>query len=82
MMIRRTPLRRRDPIASALDGYWASYGFHHRYWDEYYHENSPEQIVIEGYEPDGQTDLAIDKLRAAAAAEKTIRALLVTWHAA
>ncbi len=58
------------PHRLGFDGYWASYGFHHRYWDEYYHENSPERIVIEGYEPDGQTDLAIDKLRAAAAAER------------
>jgi len=52
-----------------FDGYWASYGFHHTYWDQYYHENSPERIVIEGYEPDGQTDLAIEKLKTAASGE-------------
>ena len=53
------------PYRLGFDGYWASYGFHHTYWDQYYHENSPERIVIKGYEPDGQTDLAIDKLRSA-----------------
>lgn len=58
------------PYRLGFDGYWASYGFHHTYWDQYYHETSPEQIVIEGYEPDGQTDLAIDKLRKAASAGK------------
>lgn len=53
-----------------FDGYWATYGFHHTYWDQYYHENSPERITIEGYEPDGQTDLAINKLKLATQAEK------------
>ena len=53
-----------------FDGYWASYGFHHTYWNEYYHENSPRRITVEGYEPDGQTDLAIVKLREASAQER------------
>ena len=53
-----------------FDGYWASYGFHHTYWDQYYHENSLERITIIGYEPNGQTDLAIDRLRVAAAGGK------------
>ena len=53
-----------------FDGYWGSYGFHHTYWDQYYHENSPERIVIEGYEPDGQTDLAIEKLKIARTQDK------------
>ena len=58
------------PYRLGFDDYWASYGFHHTYWNQYYHENSPERIVIKGYEPDGQTDLAIDKLRSAAAVDK------------
>lgn len=58
------------PYRLGFDGYWASYGFHHTYWNQYYHENSPERIVMEGYEPDGQTSLAIEKLRTAATAEK------------
>ncbi len=48
------------------DGFWAAYGFHHEYYDQYYHTESPEKIVIKGYEPDGQTDLAIEKLAEAA----------------
>ena len=32
----------------------------------YYHTESPEKIFIDGYEPDGQTDLAIEKLDEAA----------------
>ncbi len=56
----------RGPYRLGFDGYWASYGFHHTYWDQYYHEDSPQRITIEGYEPDGQTDLAIAKLEQAA----------------
>lgn len=59
----------RGPYRLGFDGYWASYGFHHSYWDQYYHEESPQRITIDGYEPDGQTDLAIAKLEQAARAE-------------
>lgn len=55
----------RGPHRLGFDGYWASYGFHHTYWDQYYHEESVEKVIIPGYEPDGQTDLAIAKLRTA-----------------
>ena len=58
------------PHRLGFDGYWATYGFHHTYWNQYYHENSPEKIVIEGYEPDGQTDLAIQKLELAVTQDK------------
>ncbi len=58
----------RGPHRLGFDGYWAAYGFHHNYWEQYYHEESPERIIIAGYEPDGQTSLAIEKL--AEAAEK------------
>ncbi len=57
----------RGPHRLGFDGYWGAYGFHHTYWEQYYHEEGPERITIEGYEPDGQTDLAISKLREAAA---------------
>jgi arylsulfatase A-like enzyme len=46
-----------------LNGYWAAYNFHHRYFDTYYHTNSAERITIKDYEPDGQTDMAIDWLK-------------------
>jgi len=54
------------PHRLGFDGYWASYGFHHEYVDTYYHTDSPEKIALPGYEPDGQTDLAIEQLRQAA----------------
>ena len=54
------------PHRLGFDGFWASYGFHHTYYDQYYHTDSPEKITIDGYEPDGQTDLAIEKLTEAA----------------
>jgi arylsulfatase A-like enzyme len=53
----------RGPYRLGFDGFWASYGFHHEYWNAYYHTESPRKIVIPGYEPDGQTDLAIHWLR-------------------
>ena len=53
------------PYRLGFDGTWAAYNFHHLYFDAYYHEDSPEKIVLPGYEPDGQTDLAIEYLREA-----------------
>jgi len=47
------------PYRLGFDGFWAAYNFHHEYFQGYYHTNSPEKIFIEGYEPDGQTDIAI-----------------------
>ena len=55
------------PDRFGFDGYWAAYNFHHHYYDVYYHLDSPEKILVEGYEPDAQTDLAIAKVQEAAA---------------
>ena len=53
------------PHRLGFDGDWSAYNFHHTYFDTYYHRDSPEKITIEGYEPDGQTDLAIEYLESA-----------------
>jgi arylsulfatase A-like enzyme len=53
------------PYRLGFDGYWAAYNFHHQYFDAYYHEHSPEKITLPGYEPDGQTEMAITWLREA-----------------
>ncbi len=53
------------PHRLGFDGEWSAYNFHHTYFDTYYHQDSPERITIPGYEPDGQTDLAIDYLKRA-----------------
>ena len=48
-----------------FDGYWAAYNFHHLNYEGYYHNNSPEKVIIDGYEPDAQTAHAIEQLRLA-----------------
>ncbi len=50
------------PYRLGFDDFWAAYNFHHSYVDAYYHADSPERVVMRGYEPDGQTDLAIEQL--------------------
>lgn len=46
-----------------FNDYWAAYNCHHDYFDpKYFLNDSPELIRVEGYEPEIQTDLAIDYL--------------------
>ncbi|MFH1732494.1 MAG: sulfatase [Planctomycetota bacterium] len=68
------------PDRLGFDGYWAAYNFHHNYYGAYYHTDSPEKISYgEGaYEPDAQTDLAIDFIRGAADADDPF-ALFVSY---
>ena len=44
--------------------YWAGWNCHHNYLNAKYHDSDGNEIAIEGYEPDFQTDLAIDYCRA------------------
>ena len=53
------------PHRLGFDGFWAAYNFHHHYVDAYYHTDSPAKTELTGYEPDGQTDLAIEQLHQA-----------------
>jgi arylsulfatase A-like enzyme len=55
------------PYRLGFDGYWAAYNYNHRYYGSYYHTDSPEKIYHgEGvYEPDSQTDLAINFIKKA-----------------
>jgi arylsulfatase A-like enzyme len=70
----------RGPHRLGFDGYWAAYNFHHDYYGEhaYYHEDTPEKIHFpQGtYEPDGQTDMAIDYIKAQANSEKPFALVL------
>lgn len=43
--------------------YWAAWECHHQYFKGRYHRDTPEPIPIEGYEPDFQTDLAIEFMK-------------------
>lgn len=70
----------RGPHRLGFDGYWAAYNFHHNYYNAYYHTESPEKIFYGPgvFEPDAQTDLAIDFLGKKANGEKPF-ALFLSW---
>lgn len=70
----------RGPDRLGFDGYWAAYNFHHVYYDTYYHTETPEKIFYgEGvWEPDAQTDLAIDYLQEHASGDEPF-ALFLSW---
>lgn len=53
------------PYRLGFDGLWAAYNYNHLYYKNWYHRDTAERLFWgEGvYEPDGQTDMAIDFLR-------------------
>ena len=51
------------PYRLGFDGEWAGFNFNHESYDAFYFRDTPQRIKIDGYEPDAQTDLAIDFLR-------------------
>ena len=63
-----------------FDGEWMAYNFHHENYGSYYHTESPEKLFYgeDAYEPDAQTDFAIDFLRRAGRSEKPF-ALFLSW---
>ncbi|MEG0942575.1 MAG: sulfatase [Angelakisella sp.] len=54
----------KGPDRLGFDGYFAAYNFHHDYYGAtaYYHLDSPEKIYCDKYEPDTQTDMAMEQL--------------------
>ena len=61
------------PHRLGFDGYWAAYNFHHDYFGAYYYRDEPVKIPYGDasvYEPDAQTDMAIDVLRQYAGGDK------------
>lgn len=60
------------PDRLGFDGYWAAFNFHHIYYNAYYHTDSPTKIPYpdNAYEPDAQTDMAIDYLQSTKQSEK------------
>ena len=66
------------PYRLGFDGFWAAYNFHHDYYDTYYHTDSPEKIFYgKGvYEPDAQTDLAIEFIADRAQSEEAFALFL------
>ncbi len=55
------------PRRHGFDAYWAAYNCHHEYFKPKFYLDAPELIETSGYEPDVQTDLAINFLKQNAA---------------
>lgn len=55
-----------------FNGLFAAYNFHHENYGEksYYHLNSPEKLYYDGFEPDCQTDMAINEINRLAGEDK------------
>jgi arylsulfatase A-like enzyme len=64
------------PRRSGFD-YWAAYNCSHDYDHPRYYRDAPEVIVVEGYEPEVQTDLAREFLRESVGQEPFC--LVVSW---
>ena len=52
------------------DGFWAAYNFNHGYYENFYYMDEPVKHTFAGYEPDGQTDMAVDFIRKHAGKDK------------
>jgi len=76
----RTSYVPRGPDRRGFDGFWAAYNFHHEYYHVDYHTESPAKIPYgDGvWEPDAQTDLAIDFIRERADDDDPF-ALFLSW---
>ena len=53
-----------------FDGFWAAFNFNHAYYQGFYHTDSLRQIPVHGFEPDFQTDLAIEQIERMAGGDK------------
>ncbi len=58
------------PYRLGFDGRWAAFNFLHNYYLAEYYTDSPKPQKVLGYEPDFQTDLAIEHMAEMAAAGK------------
>jgi arylsulfatase A-like enzyme len=64
-----------------FNGFWAAYNFHHDYYNTYYHTESKEKIFYGPgvYEPDGQTDLALQWLECSARKSSSPFTMVLSW---
>jgi arylsulfatase A-like enzyme len=51
------------PYRLGFNGYWAAHNFNHEYYKAFYYRDTFDRVQVNGYEPDVQTDVAIDFLR-------------------
>lgn len=50
------------PMRHGFD-YWAVHNCSHKYYDSIYYGDSPEPVVMEGWQPDRQTELAMEYIK-------------------
>jgi len=50
------------PNRLGFDDFWAAFNFNHCYYQGFYHTDTDKQIPVHGFEPDFQTDLAIEQI--------------------
>jgi len=66
------------PDRLGFDDFWAAYNCHHDYFDTKYYLDTPDLIRKPGYEPEIQTDLALDFIRRQHALQKLF-CLALSW---
>ena len=67
------------PRRQGFDDYWAAYNCNHEYFKGYYYLNdNPEPIWIDGYEPEKQTDLAMEYISKKSKTDKPF-CLFLSW---
>lgn len=71
----------RGPHRLGFNGFWAAFNFHHDYYNTYYHTESKEKVFWGPgvYEPDGQTDLALEWLKCSANKSAHPFAMVLSW---
>jgi arylsulfatase A-like enzyme len=58
------------PDRLGFDDFWAAFNFNHSYYMGFYHNQTERQITVHGFEPDFQTDLAIEQIERMQAGDK------------
>jgi arylsulfatase A-like enzyme len=53
------------PYRLGFDGFWAGHNFHHHYYKGFYYNDTDERRQVPGYEPDFQTEMAVEWLNRA-----------------
>lgn len=53
----------KGPYRLGFNDYWQGYNFHHKYYNSFYYNNSPDRIHVEDYLPSRMTDLAINFMK-------------------
>lgn len=67
------------PRRLGFDDFWAVWNCSHDYFNAYYYRDMPEPIPIKGYEPIGQTDLAIGFMEESLKEKRLPFFLVISW---